>query len=145
MYVITQKDNNYCIGICNNLIDNNDGSFLNVDEDVMYYKGDYTYYSDVDVAPGIQAYQYKYTKEKGFELAFNQLDLIKARLAFVNSEKQSTKTLYENKKILNKFHNEKEMLDNNIGLLTDESYNNQETLLLIQDALCEIYELIVNN
>ena len=143
MYVITQKEDNYIVGICTNIIDNNDGSFLDCDEDVIYYKCEFTYYPNVEVPGGIHKGQYSYTPEDGFKLEFNKLDMLKLRLANVSKERELNRSANHVSKLYANFRSEKQSLEENISLITDEVFTNNMTLEDIQIALCDIYELLL--
>lgn len=155
MYVITQKEDNYVVGLCNELIDNNDGSFLDVDEDVLYYKGDYCYYVNVDVPAGINKHQYFYTEEDGFKLAFNKLEMMQMRRSAMDFDRRAEKAFAKTNIAVERFAKDKALLEEATNLIADEQYKNQEdikstqkdvksakdSLLIVQEAICELYEL----
>ena len=152
MYVITQKEDNYVVGLCNELIDNNDGSFLDVDEDVLYYKGDYCYYTNVDVPAGINKHQYFYTEENGFKLAFNKLEMMQMRRAAMDLDRRAEKAYAKTNIAVEKFAKEKALLEEATTLIADEQYHTkedvesvQEALIITQEAICELYELLIMN
>ena len=150
MYVITQKEDNYVVGLCNELIDNNDGSFLDVDEDILYYKGDYCYYVNVEVPAGINKHQYFYTEEDGFKLAFNKLEMMQMRRAAMDLDRRAEKAYAKTNIAVERFNQNKALLEETASLLVDEEYKNaeniasaQEALLVVQEAICELYELFM--
>ena len=130
MYVITQKQNDFVVGLCENLIDNNDGSFIDKDEDIVYYKGEYCYYPGVDIPAGVNKHQYAYTPEEGFKLIFTKLDLMKAKLSAAYKEDKATEALDEIKNLYSKFTNK---------LNTEEV-----SIVTLQEAIFDLYELILN-
>lgn len=120
MYIITQKQDDFVVGLCNNLIDNNDGSFTDLDENCLYYKGEYCYYPNVETPKGVNANQYIYTPEEGFKLAFSKLELMKMKLSSAYKEDKATESLWEIENLYSKFVN-------------------KETIF--QEAICDLYEL----
>lgn len=143
MYVIVQKQDNFVVGLCEELIDNNDGSFLDLDEDIIYYKGEYFYYPDVAVPVGVNTHQYTYTEEEGFKLAFSKLELMRARLASIEEKQISDELLIKSHSLYNSFKNEKETLEDTLNLLSTETIENTVTLIDIQKACCDLYELLI--
>ena len=122
MYIITQKQDDFVVGLCHNLIDNNDGSFTDADEGCLYYKGEYCYYPNVDTPAGVRVNQYTYTPEEGFKLAFSQLDLMRMKLSVAYKEDKATEALEEIKSLYSK-----------------------NDIPTIQEAICNLYELFLFN
>ena len=95
MYVIVQKQDNLVVGITERLKDHEDGSFADLNEDICYYKGEFVYYSDVEVPGGINKGQYFYTPEEGFKLAFSNYDIMKARVHLIDVDTKAKDYLNE--------------------------------------------------
>lgn len=143
MYVIVQKQDNFVVGLCEELIDNNDGSFLDVDEDILYYKGEFFYYPNVNVPAGVNVHQYTYTLDEGFKVAFSKLELMKARLASIEEKQMSDELLIKSHSLYHSFKNEKGILEDTLNLLSTEAVENSTILIDIQKACCELYELLI--
>lgn len=135
MYVITQKEDNYVVGLCNELIDNNDGSFLDVDEDVLYYKGDYCYYVNVEVPAGINKHQYFYTEEDGFKLAFNKLEMMQMRRAAMDFDRRAEQAFAKTNIAVEKFNKSKTLLEEATALIADEQQKSIKEIDVAKKAL----------
>lgn len=89
MFVVTQKIDNYVIAITDNLTVNEDGTFTDVTGDVIYNEGDYQFYENVEVNPGIHPFNYSYTPETGFKLEFNPRDVLNAQVTVLQYGKSA--------------------------------------------------------
>ena len=144
MYVIVEKENNLMVDYTDNLIDNGDGSFLNVTADLLYNIGDYSYHEVDSIAPGINANQYYYTPEDGFKLAFSNLDMMRAKMATIEKEVQSKEFLIKTLNTYNKFQKEKSDIENGLKNLFNESLTTDERVILLESTVCDLYELILS-
>lgn len=158
MYVIIEKETNLVVGLTDNLIEYEDGSaFLDVNEDMAYYKGEYDYYSNVDAPGGINKGQYFYTPETGFKLLYSNLQLMKARMNALSAETEAKKyadgvsSLYDHTSVLhnqtsnlyNNFATEKANIESNIALLKENNLTADEKITLLETVVCDLFEVIL--
>lgn len=145
MYVIIQKQDNLVVGITANLIDNEDNSFLDTNDNVLYYKGDFDYYANIDVPGGINKGQYFYTPEEGFKLAFSNYDIMKARVHLINVDSKAQEYFEKITNEINIFQNEKNNLEQNVHLaLKENNLTIEEKITLLETVVCDLYELLLN-
>lgn len=143
MYVIIQKQDNLVVSITSNLEDCKDGSFLDVNEDVLYYKGEFDYYSNIDVPGGINKGQYFYTPEEGFKLAFSNYDIMRARVHLIDVDTKAKDYLNEIINEKNAFKSEKQDLENNIKLLKENNLTTDEKITLLESVVCDLFESLL--
>lgn len=143
MYVIIQKDNNLVVSITANLEVNDDGSFTDLNEGVIYCIGDFDYYSDVEVPGGINKGQYFYTPEEGFKLAFSNYDIMRARVHLINVDTKAQEYLNDIIREKNSFITEKATLEKNIQSLKANTLTADEKITLLESVVCDLYELLL--
>ena len=143
MYIITEKENNLMVDYCDELVDNGDGSFLNVTADLLYWSNCYLYYEIDKIPTGVNTCQYFYTPEEGFKLAFSNLDVMKAQMATMEKEVQSNENFTRILNTYNKFQEEKTGIEDNLKRLSDDSLSSDERILLLESTVCDLYELIL--
>ena len=143
MYVIIQKEDNLVVSITANLEDREDNSFIDLNEDVIYYKGDFDYYSDVEVPGGINKGQYFYTPEEGFKLAFSNYDIMRARVHLINTDTKAKEYLDAVIRENNSFRNEKRDLEKNIALLKENNLSTEEKITLLESVVCDLFESLL--
>ena len=144
MYVIVQKQDNLVVGMTERLIDNENGSFTDLNEDVCYYKGEFVYYPDVEVPGGINKGQYFYTPEEGFKLAFSNYDIMRARVHLINLETQAEEYLKQVTEYHNSFKEEKNTLEKNVDLLKQGKLTTDEKITLLELVVCDLYETVLS-
>lgn len=143
MYVIIQKQDNLVVSITDNLEDKEDGSFLDLNEDVLYYKGEYDFYSNIDVPGGINKGQYFYTPEEGFKLAFSNYDIMKARVNLIEVDAKAKEYLENIIQEKNLFNMEKKNLEENIKTLKENNLTTEEKITLLESVVCDLFESLL--
>lgn len=81
MYIITEKDSDILISFSEEIIANEDSTFTDVTNDIIYFNAEYIYYNLEDVPRYVSTYEYTYTPEKGFKRHMTAQDILDQRIA----------------------------------------------------------------
>lgn len=105
MYIITEKDSDILISFSEEITANEDSTFTDITNDIIYFNAEYTYYDLEDVPRYVNVYEYVYTPEDGFKRHMTAQDILDQRMAMkqaaclnmneLNSISQEVNTLKE--------------------------------------------------
>lgn len=136
MFIVVSKEDNLVQSACEEIIDNNDGSFTNPECDIVYNIGDFCYYEldDKDFPRRVfENFQYYYTIEDGFKLAYTGEDYARHIREGREYEYKSLKILQECQQQIKDVAN---LYDNFINKTTDI----ENRLSILENMIIELFE-----
>lgn len=144
LHVIVEKRHNFVVNLTRHIQDiEAENCFQDLEDDAIYDNETYTYYLNVEIPEGVVPYSYTYTPEKGFIQLFTKLDLMMMKREELNNVLQAQLVNYEAQKLYGQFKAESTSLYQNLKELTEKDVVNEESILLLQQAVVNLYETLL--
>lgn len=144
LHVIVEKKHNFVINLTRHIKDfPDDNSFQDLEDDTFYSLDEYAYYLDVDVPEGVTPLSYVYDTEKGFIQLFTKYDLAMMKRMELDNVLNAQLVNYEAQRLYGQFQSESISLFENLKELTEKDIVNEESILLLQQAVVNLYETLL--